>query len=237
MASSGPAAWPLPPGAASPQQVLGRTRRGAGEAPSTPIPHRGEGPGVAAVFSPTYDPELDPVPTLGSRLGSLNAEITSAFSEVNVRLAALASRVVDGEQAHATLQQEAQATLESIVSQARLEFNRQGEALLELRADAREEAAMERRYMAETRQGLERLHAGAKEELGPLRQTLAALERRVAGCESAIRARQTPPEGTQPKLYGPTSLPYHVKSHTSVLMCPVSCGFITYTSWPPWEAL
>ena len=86
----------------------------------------GEHGGVPLVFTPTYGPELDWEPSLGARLGVLNAGIATAYASVDGRLGALTQRVVGSEAAHSSLQADARAVLEGIVGQARQEFARQG---------------------------------------------------------------------------------------------------------------
>ena len=73
---------------------------------------------MPVVFSPTYDPEFDPTPSLGARLEALNAGMNEAVAAVNIRLDGLSQRLVGSEAAHAALRADALAALTGTVGQA-----------------------------------------------------------------------------------------------------------------------
>ena len=53
--------------------------------------------GVPLVFTPTYDPGVDSTPSLGARLGTLNAGVVTALAATDNRLEALVQQVVGAE--------------------------------------------------------------------------------------------------------------------------------------------
>ena len=81
---------------------------------------------------PTYDPELETDPTLGQRLATLNAEVTTAVYSLNDCLEAVAGRVLGAEAAHRSLAEDARTALGQLLTQARAEFESQGLSLLTL---------------------------------------------------------------------------------------------------------
>ena len=92
------------------------------------------------VFTPAYDPDLETDPTLGQRLATLSAEVTTAVDSLNDRLEAVAGRVVGAEAAHRSLAEDARTALDQLLAQARVEFESQGFSFLTLRAEVQQEA-------------------------------------------------------------------------------------------------
>ena len=111
----------------------------------------GRGAGLPRVFSPTYDPEMDPDPSLGSRLATFDAQVSSPLGSLADRIEEVAGRMVGAEAAHRALQSDARTALDGLLVQARAEFERQGESLLALRAEVQQEALEARGFLGETR--------------------------------------------------------------------------------------
>ena len=135
---------------------------------------------------------MDPSPSLGARLATLNAEISTAIGALNGRMEGLTGRVVGSEAAHRALQADARAVLEQLLVQARAEFENQGVSLLTLRSEVQQEALAARQFLGETRLAVEQLYAGAQGEFAPLqqaaqesRQALTDLAQWVSDCERA----------------------------------------------------
>ena len=110
------------------------------------------------------------------------------------RLDALTSRLVGLEASVQALQSGAQTALTDLVAQARAEFTTQRESGLSLRFDIQEEASTLRRYLEETRQGVEKLYSDASGGFANLQNEVQGQGRelrRLAGLATAAGREQS----------------------------------------------
>ena len=123
-------------------------------------------------FSPMYDPGIDREPTLGTKLASLDRQITASLGALAERIDTLAGHMVGMESAQRTLRSEVSGVMESLVARASEKFDRQEATQIALHSDM-QQAVVEAR---ETRQAVERVYEGAQSEFAALQRTVQALQ-------------------------------------------------------------
>ena len=176
-----PAAWPTPParpgrspgkpGSAVPVTPAAAVRRpeaydiAVGDAsPAVAYSPAGELE-VGMLFSPTYDPR-DPLrgAELGPRLARFNERVAASINALADSCERLMVRQIALETAHRSLADGAKDAVQEILRGARAEFESHSAGVAILRQDVAEEVLALRSYVADTREGLGRLHAASSDQ-------------------------------------------------------------------------
>ena len=122
------------------------------------------------LFSPTFDMRDDGRRAeLGPKLNAFNRNVAAAINTLAEHTENNTARLIAAEVDAPSTQDAAREAIQTILLQARAEFEAQNHSLGQLRTDVAEEALTMRVYMQDTREGMERLHAACTEKFDAIK--------------------------------------------------------------------